>query len=175
MGVRTLFNIVGPLTNPAGAQTILMGVFHSDLVGLLVRVLQRLGARHALVVWGKDGLDEVSLGASTLVGELKDGQIHEYTIHPEDFGFAMASTRQLAVAGPDESAQRIRDVLKGVPGPSADVVLLNAGIALYTANVAESMEAGIKLAEDSIKSGAAYEKCSALAELTQRLSRSKTP
>jgi anthranilate phosphoribosyltransferase len=169
MGVRTLFNILGPLTNPAGAENILMGVFHPDLVGIQVRVLQRLGARHALVVWGKDGLDEVSLGASTLVGELKDGAILEYEIHPEDFGFSMVSTRQLSVANPAESAHSVQGALAGVPGPACDVVILNAGVALYAANVAESIKDGIKLAEEAVKSGAARQKLADLVALTGRL------
>jgi hypothetical protein len=97
MGVRTIFNILGPLTNPAGAPNILMGVFHPDLVGIQVRVLQRLGAKRALVVWGRDGMDEISLGAATLVGELRDGEVREYEIHPEDFGIAMAASRNLRV------------------------------------------------------------------------------
>jgi anthranilate phosphoribosyltransferase len=112
LGVRTLFNILGPLTNPASAPNILMGVFHSDLVGIQVRALERLGADHALVVYGRDGLDEVSLGAATLVGELKDGQVREYELHPEDFGLAMAATRRLRVADANESAAMVRGVLE---------------------------------------------------------------
>ena len=111
LGVRTIFNILGPLTNPAGAPNILMGVFHPDLVGIQVRALQRLGAEHALVVYGRDGMDEVSLGAATLVGELKDGEIREYEIHPEDFGMAMASNRALRVETPEESVAMLRGVL----------------------------------------------------------------
>ena len=101
LGVRTIFNILGPLTNPAGAPNILMGVFHPDLVGIQVRVLQRLGAEHAMVVYGRDGMDEISLGAATMVGELKDGEIREYEIHPEDFGLPMASNRALKVETPE--------------------------------------------------------------------------
>ena len=158
MGVRTLFNILGPLTNPAGAPNILMGVFHSDLVGIQVRALQRLGAEHALVVYGKDGMDEISLGAGTLVGELKDGQITEYEIHPEDFGLPMASNRALRVDTPEQSMQMLRDVLAGLPGPAADIVALNAGAALYAANVAPSLEAGLAQARQVMASGAAQAK-----------------
>jgi anthranilate phosphoribosyltransferase len=107
MGVRTIFNILGPLTNPAGAPNILMGVFHPDLVGIQVRVMQRLGAQHAIVVYGKDGMDEVSLGAATLVGELKDGEVREYEIHPEDFGLSMMSNRGLKVADAVESKEML--------------------------------------------------------------------
>jgi anthranilate phosphoribosyltransferase len=103
MGIKTIFNLLGPLTNPASAPNILMGVFHADLVGIQVRVMQRLGAEHAVVVYGRDGMDEVSLGASTLVGELKDGKVTEYEIHPEDFGMVMASNRALKVETPDQS------------------------------------------------------------------------
>lgn len=135
MGVRTIFNILGPLTNPAGAPNTLMGVFHPDLVGIQVRALQRLGAEHALVVYGRDGMDEVSLGAATLVGELKNGQITEYEIHPEDFGLPMVSNRALKVETPEQSRQMLLDVLSGATGAAHDIVCLNAGAALYAANV----------------------------------------
>jgi DNA-binding transcriptional regulator YdaS (Cro superfamily) len=136
LGVRTIFNILGPLTNPASAPNILMGVFHPDLVGIQVRALQRLGAEHALVVYGRDGMDEVSLGAATMVGELKDGEITEYEIHPEDFGLPMASNRALKVETPQESLALLRQVLDNQPGAARDIVVLNAGAALYAANVA---------------------------------------
>ena len=155
LGVRTLFNILGPLTNPAGAPNILMGVFHPDLVGIQVRALQRLGAEHALVVYGRDGMDEVSLGAATLVGELKSGEIREYEIHPEDFGMAMASNRALRVETPEESVAMLRAVLDGQPGAARDIVQLNAGAALYAANVADSIGEGIERAREAIDSGAA--------------------
>ena len=135
LGVRTIFNILGPLTNPADAPNILMGVFHPDLVGIQVRALQRLGAEHALVVYGRDGMDEVSLGAATLVGEYKDGGIREYEIHPEDFGLTMASNRTLKVETPAQSKAMLQAVLDNEPGPARDIVLLNAGVALYAANV----------------------------------------
>ena len=155
LGVRTLFNILGPLTNPADAPNILLGVFHPDLVGILVRVLQRLGARRALVVWGQDGLDECTLGASTLVGELIDGQVREHTIHPEDFGLPMSATRNLAVASPEESRARVLDVLAGARGPAADVVAFNAGAALYAAGVVPGIGAGVETARGLLDSGAA--------------------
>ena len=158
LGVRTMFNILGPLTNPADAPHILMGVFHPDLVGIQVRALQRLGAEHALVVYGRDGLDEVSLGASTLVGELKDGQVTEYEIHPEDFGLPMASGRTLRVETPEESRQMLLSVLDDVPGAARDIVILNAGVALYAANVTDSIQAGVGRARAAIASGAARKK-----------------
>ncbi|MBA4217870.1 MAG: anthranilate phosphoribosyltransferase [Proteobacteria bacterium] len=169
LGVRTIFNILGPLTNPAGAPNILMGVFHPDLVGIQVRVLQRLGAEHALVVYGKDGMDEISLGATTLVGELKDGAVREYEIHPEDFGFAMASNRSLKVEGPEESRQMLTGVLDGVAGPARDIVLLNAGATLYAANVAASLPDGIARAREALDNGAARAKLDAFVKTTQGL------
>lgn len=169
MGVRTIFNILGPLTNPAGAPNILMGVFHADLVGIQVRALQRLGAEHAIVVYGRDGMDEVSLGAGTLVGELKDGEVREYEIHPEDFGMVMASNRALKVETADDSKAMLLGVLNNQAGPAKDIVMLNAGVALYAANVANSMETGIALARAAIESGAAKAKLDALVALSGRL------
>jgi anthranilate phosphoribosyltransferase len=169
MGVRTIFNILGPLTNPAGAPNILMGVFHADLVGIQVRALQRLGAEHAIVVFGRDGMDEVSLGAGTLVGELKNGEVREYEIHPEDFGMVMASNRSLRVETAEESRAMLLGVLNNQAGPAKDIVILNAGVALYAANVADSMEAGIGLARAAIESGAAKAKLDALVALSARL------
>ena len=167
LGVRTIFNILGPLTNPAGAPNILMGVFHSDLVGIQIRALQRLGAEHALVVYGRDGMDEVSLGASTLVGELKDGHLTEYEIHPEDFGMAMASHRALRVETPEESQAVLRGVLNNEAGAARDIVILNAGAALYAANVATSIKDGIALARQVIESGAAKQKLAQFVAFTQ--------
>ena len=155
LGIRTIFNILGPLTNPADAPNILMGVFHSDLVGIQVRALQRLGAEHAVVVYGKDGMDEVSLGAATMVGELKDGEVREYEIHPEDFGFTMASNRALRVETPAQSMAMLQAVLADAPGPAKDIVVFNAGAALYAANVASSIEAGVAQAREAIASGQA--------------------
>ena len=169
LGVRTIFNILGPLTNPANAPNILMGVFHPDLVGIQVRALQRLGAEHAVVVYGRDGMDEVSLGASTLVGELKNGEILEYEIHPEDFGMVMASNRALRVQTADDSKAMLLGVLNNQPGAAKDIVVLNAGVALYAANVANSMQAGIYLAQNAIESGAAKAKLDALVALSARL------
>src|SRR6187399_2988604 len=155
LGVRTIFNILGPLTNPADAPNILMGVFHPDLVGIQVRALQRLGAEHAVVVYGRDGMDEVSLGAATMVGEYKDGAITEYEIHPEDFGLTMASNRSLRVETPEQSKTMLMGVLSGDAGPARDIVLLNAGAALYAANVVNSMKDGVDRAQAAIESGAA--------------------
>ena len=158
LGVRTIFNILGPLTNPAGAVHQLMGVFHPDLVGIQVRVLQRLGAKHALVVYGKDGMDEASLGAATLVGELKDGEVREYEIHPEDYGLAMKSNRGLKVGDPTESRVMIDEALADVDGTPREIVILNAALALYAADVCESIEAGIARSREVITSGAAKAK-----------------
>ena len=169
LGVRTIFNILGPLTNPAGAPNILMGVFHPDLVGIQVRALERLGAEHALVVYGRDGLDEVSLGASTLVGELKDGKVREYEIHPEDFGFSMSSNRALRVETPEQSRAMLLGVLDNQAGPARDIVVLNAGVALYAANVVDSIEAGIARAREVLASGAAKAKLDQLVTAAHRL------
>ncbi|WP_347484497.1 anthranilate phosphoribosyltransferase [Vandammella animalimorsus] len=169
MGVRSIFNILGPLTNPAGAPNILMGVFHADLVGIQVRTLQRLGAEHALVVYGKDGLDEISLGAATMVGELKDGQVREYEIHPEDFGLPMASTRALRADTPEQSQRMLCDVLQGQSGPTRDIVLLNTAAALYAANVASDIAQGIDLARQAIDSGNAQRKLQEFVRTTQEL------
>jgi anthranilate phosphoribosyltransferase len=169
LGVRTIFNILGPLTNPADAPNILMGVFHPDLVGIQVRALQRLGAEHALVVYGRDGMDEASLGAATMVGECKDGAITEYEIHPEDFGLTMASSRSFKVETPAQSLALMRSVLDDEPGPARDIVMLNAGVALYAANVAKSMADGVALARDALASGKAMAKMNQFVEATKRL------
>lgn len=169
MGVRTIFNILGPLTNPASAPNILMGVFHPDLVGIQVRALQRLGAEHALVVYGRDGMDEVSLGAATLVGELKGGEITEYEIHPEDFGLPMSSNRALKVGTPQESLAMLRQVLDNQAGPARDIVIFNAGVALYAANVARDIKEGIAQARAAVESGAARGKLEQLVATSKRL------
>ena len=162
LGIKTIFNILGPLTNPASAPNILMGVFHPDLVGIQVRALQRLGAEHAVVVYGRDGMDEVSLGAATMVGELRDGEVVEYEIHPEDFGLTMASNRALRVATPEESRTMLMGVLENRYDPSLkaakDIVMLNAGVALYAANVASDVAQGIEQARRALESGAALAK-----------------
>jgi len=167
LGVRTIFNILGPLTNPADAPNILMGVFHPDLVGIQVRALQRLGAEHALVVYGRDGLDEVSLGAATMVGEYKDGGIREYEIHPEDFGLTMASTRAFRVETPEQSRTLMQAVLDDESGPARDIVILNSGVALYAANIVSTIAEGVERARDAIASG------KALARMHQFVARCK--
>ncbi|WDZ95412.1 anthranilate phosphoribosyltransferase [Herbaspirillum sp. WKF16] len=169
LGVRTIFNILGPLTNPAGAPNILMGVFHADLVGIQVRVLQRLGAQHAIVVWGRDNLDEVTLGGATMVGELVNGEIREYEIHPEDFGLSMFASRNLQVANAAESKEKIFEALAGKPGPVHDIVLLNAAAALYAAGQAASIAEGIDAARATIASGAARAKLDQFVQVTRRL------
>ncbi len=168
LGVRTIFNILGPLTNPAGAPNQLMGVFHPDLVGIQVRVMQRLGANHVIVVYGKDGMDEVSLGAATLVGELRDGKILEYEIHPEDFGLQMVSNRTLRVNDASESKQILIEALENRPGVAREIVTLNAGTALYAANVAASIPDGIQIAREAIASGRARAKVDELVQFTQQ-------
>jgi anthranilate phosphoribosyltransferase len=169
MGIKSIFNLLGPLTNPAGAPNILMGVFHQDLVGIQVRALQRLGAEHAVVVYGRDGMDEVSLGAATLVGELKNGEVLEYEIHPEDFGMTMASNRALKVETAEDSKAMLMGVLNNQSGAAKDIVVLNAGVALYAANVAKSMQDGIQLARAAIESGAAKAKLDALVSASKAL------
>ena len=168
MGVRTIFNILGPLTNPAGAPNTLMGVFHPDLVGIQVRVMQQLGADHVMVVWGKDGMDEISLGAATLVGELKNGKITEYEIHPEDYGLAMVSNRGLRVADAAESKAMMFEALENKPGTPREIVTLNAGAALYTANLADSVGNGIARAREAIASGAARKKLDDFVAFTKK-------
>jgi anthranilate phosphoribosyltransferase len=169
MGVRTLFNILGPLTNPASASNTLMGVFHPDLVGIQVRVMQQLGAERVLVVHGQDGMDEISLGAATLVGELRDGVIREYVIHPEDFGIAMASNRSLRVANADESKAMLLDALADTPGTAREIVVLNAGAALYVAGIAETFMNGIERARAAIASGDARRRLDLFVETTRAL------
>jgi len=169
MGVRTIFNILGPLTNPAGAPNILMGVFHPDLVGIQARVLQELGAQRALVVWGRDGMDELSLGASTMVGELRDGQVREYEVHPEDFGIAMSASRNLKVADAAESRGMLLGVLDGAPGPAREIVALNAAAALYVAGVAVDIADGLARARQAIDSGAARQALASYVETTRSL------
>ena len=167
MGVRTIFNILGPLTNPAGAPNSLLGVFHPDLVGILVRVMERLGAKHVMVVHGKDGMDEISLGAATLVGELKNGEILEYEIHPEDFGLQMVSNRSLRVDSAEASKEVLLSVLANQEGAAREIVLLNAGTALYVANVADSIGQGIALAREAVASGAARAKLDEFVQVTR--------
>lgn len=167
MGVRTMFNILGPLTNPAGAPNILMGVFHPDLVGIQIRVLQRLGARNALVVWGKDGMDEITLGGATLVGELREGGLREYEIHPEELGLRMAGSQQLRVADAAESKARLLEALNNQDGVAREIVVLNAGAAIYAARRADSITQGMALAREVIASGAARQRLDAFVATTQ--------
>ena len=170
LGVRTIFNILGPLTNPAGAPNILMGVFHPDLVGIQVRVLQKLGAQRAMVVWGRDGMDEISLGGATMVAELRGGdEIVEYELHPEDFGIEVASSRAFRVDGPDQSAAMLREALAGADGQAREIVTLNAGAALYTAGRAVSIADGVAQARAAIASGAATAKLEQFVAATRRL------
>ncbi|NRF66382.1 anthranilate phosphoribosyltransferase [Aquincola sp. S2] len=169
LGVRTIFNILGPLTNPAGAPNQLMGVFHPDLVGIQVRVLQRLGSEHVLVVYGMNGMDEVSLSGETLVGELKNGEVREYTVHPSDFGLPVYDSRVLRVANKEESVQCIQRALANEDGPIRDIVLLNAGAALYAAGVAGNVVEGVKRARETVASGAAAAKLSQFVAVTNKL------
>jgi anthranilate phosphoribosyltransferase len=169
LGVRTIFNILGPLTNPAGAPNQVMGVFHPDLVGIQVRVLQQLGSAHVLVVHGKDGMDEVSLGAATLVGELQDGTVREYEIHPEDFGLRMVSNRGLKVGSRDESKAMVLEALTDTEGTPREIVTLNAGVALYASDVAASIAEGIERARAALASGAARRKLDQFVTATQKL------
>jgi anthranilate phosphoribosyltransferase len=169
LGVRTLFNILGPLTNPAAAPNVLMGVFHPDLVGIQARVLQRLGASRALVVHGRDGLDELTLSGGSLVAELREGRIEEYEVLPGEFGLSMADASALRVDGPGQSRQRVLDVLDDKAGAARDIVLLNAGAALYAAEVAASIADGVEKARIALSSGAARAKLAAYVEATRRL------
>lgn len=169
MGVRTIFNILGPLTNPASAPSVLMGVFHPDLVGIQARVLRELGTERAMVVWGRDNMDEISLGAGTLVGELRDGKVREYEIHPEDFGIAMSASRNLRVDSPEQSIQMLRAVLDNVPGPALDIVALNAGAALYVAGVASDIGDGLARARAAIANGSARQRLQQYVETTRAL------
>ena len=169
MGVRTMFNILGPLTNPAGAPNILMGVFHPDLVGIQTRVLQELGAQRALVVWGRDGMDELSLGAASLVGELRDGKVREYELHPEDFGIGMAASRNLRVNDAQESKTMLIAALDNTPGLPRDIVCFNAGAALYVAGSADTIAHGIEAARTAIASGDARAKLEHFIATTRKL------
>ncbi len=169
LGVRTIFNILGPLTNPAYADNMMMGVFHPDLVGIQVRVLQKMGVKRALVVWGRDNLDEVSLGASTLVGELSDGKVREYDIHPEDFGLRMYASRNFQVENAQESKKIVLDALNNKATPATDIIALNAGAALYAAGNATSIADGLAQAQAAIKSGAARMKLDQFVGFTQSI------
>jgi len=171
LGVRTLFNILGPLTNPAGARSQLMGVFHPDLVGIQIRVLQRLGARRAMTVYGLEGLDEISVSGQTMIGELRDGKIDEYLVHPERFGLSVHDPKALRVATVEESRKVVVAALENAPGAARDIVALNAGAAIYIAGRTPSFEDGVEKAFELIKSGAARTKLEAFVKFTQQLAR----
>src|SRR5690348_15411481 len=171
LGVRTIFNILGPLTNPAGAKSQIMGVFHPDLVGIQVRVLQRLGSRHVMVVYGIDGLDEISISGETMVGELVRGEINEYNINPSHFGLELYDRRAIQVTTVEESKATIQAVLDNQPGPAHNIVALNAGAAIYVAGLAKTLQAGIERASQVIKSGAAKQKMEEFVAFTRHAKR----
>ena len=171
LAVRTIFNILGPLTNPAGAQRQVMGVFHQDLVGIQIRVLQRLGAQRGMTLYGLEGLDEISVSGQTMIGELKDGKISEYRVHPERFGLPVHDPRALRVATVEESRKVVVAALENVAGPARDIVALNAGAAIYVGGQAPSFEDGVEKAFDLLKSGAARAKLDEFVKFTQQLAR----
>ena len=166
LGVRTLFNILGPLTNPAGARNQVMGVFHPDLVGIQTRVLQRLGSRHVMVVYGLEGLDEISISGETMVGELKDGEVREYNVHPRQFGMEATELRAIQVSDAQQSAELLRAALEGKPGPARDIVALNAGAAIYVSGLAPALEEGVEKASAIMAGGAARRKLDELVRFT---------
>lgn len=166
LGVRTLFNVLGPLTNPAGADNQVMGVFHPDLVGIQARVLQRLGSRHVLVVNGSDGLDEITISGPSFVAELKDGQVTEYTVTPEEFGLKAEPLDSIRVANTAEAKAMLQSVLDGKTGAARDIVLLNAGAAIYVAGLSATLADGVKIAKQTIDSGAAKNKLAQLIEIS---------
>jgi anthranilate phosphoribosyltransferase len=169
LGVRTLFNILGPLTNPANAKNQVMGVFHPDLVGIQVRVLQRLGSRHVMTVYGLDGLDEISISADTMVGELVNGEINEYNIRPADFGLELYDRRAIQVHTVEESKEMIIAVLGNQPGPAHNIVAMNAGAAIYVSGIAKTLKEGIERARGVIASGEARRKLDDLVAFTRKL------
>ncbi len=169
LGVRTLFNILGPLTNPAGVPNQVLGVFSEELLIPLAEVLQRLGSHHVMVVHSRDGLDEISIGDNTEVAELKEGQILRFTLRPEDFGLARAHLDAIRVSGPAESLMMLKAVLEGRPGPARDIVLLNAGAAIYVSGITQSLAEGVRWAGAAIDSGEAYRRFERLVALTQSL------
>jgi anthranilate phosphoribosyltransferase len=168
LAVRTIFNILGPLTNPAGARNQVLGVFHPDLVGIQARVLQRLGSRHVLVVYGVEGLDEISISGETLVAELKDGEVREYRVHPRQFGLDVGKLEDLQVSERAGSKEMLLEALANVPGPVRDIVTLNAGAAIYAAGLADTMEAGVEKAQAMVASGAARRKLDELVQFANR-------
>jgi anthranilate phosphoribosyltransferase len=166
LGVRTLFNVLGPLTNPAGADNQVMGVFHPDLVGIQARVLQRLGSRHVLVVNGSDGLDEITISGASNIAELKDGEVSEYTVKPQDFGLKTAPLDSIRVANAEEAKAMLLGVLDNLPGAAHDIVLLNAGAAIYVAGLSATLAEGVKKAAEVITSGAAKHKLAQLIQIS---------
>jgi anthranilate phosphoribosyltransferase len=169
LGVRTLFNLLGPLTNPAGVPNQLLGVFNDKLVEPLAQVLQRLGSRHAMVVHSRDGLDEIGIGDRTLVAELKDGEIHLFGISPEELGISRAALDTIRVNGPEESLAMLRGVLEDKPGAARDIVVLNAGAAIYVAGATETLAEGVRWADSAIRSGEARNRLDRLVVLTQSM------
>jgi anthranilate phosphoribosyltransferase len=167
LGVKTIFNILGPLTNPAGAKLELMGVFHPDLVGIQARVLQRLGSRHVMVVHGLDGLDEISIAGPTMVGELKNDRIEEYTIEPGNFGLKFYDAAAIRVDGVEQSKAMVLSALGNREGAARDIVALNAGASIYVAGLAPDLAAGVRKAQSVIASGAARAKLDAFVRFTQ--------
>jgi anthranilate phosphoribosyltransferase len=169
LGVKTIFNILGPLTNPAGAKLELMGVFHPDLVGIQARVLQRLGSRHVMIVHGLEGLDEISISGPTMVGELKDGKIDEYDIAPQDFGLTTHDADAIRVDGVERSKAMVLAALDNETSAARDIVALNAGAGIYVAGLVPTMAEGVKKAQGLIASGAARKKLDAFVALTKSL------
>ena len=167
LGVKTIFNILGPLTNPAGAGRQLMGVFHPDLVGIQAHVLQRLGSRHAMIVYGLEGLDEISLSGPTMVGELKEGNIREYHIAPQDFGLKPQDPSAIKVDGVEQSKAMVLSALANEAGAVRDIVALNAGAGIYVAGLAPTLAGGVQKALAVIASGAARKKLDAFVGFTQ--------
>jgi len=167
MGVRTVFNVLGPLTNPAGVKNQLLGVFDEDLLVPMAEVMQRLGSRHVLVVHSLDGLDEISIGDKTEVAELKNGQIRRFSVQPEEFGFARVPVSELTVASAEESLNTIRSVLEDHAGPARDIVTLNAGAAIYTSGLVESLHAGVERAMEAIECGEARNRLDRLVIMSQ--------
>ncbi len=167
MGARTVFNVLGPLTNPAGVPNQLLGVFSEELLEPMANVLQKLNSRHVMVVHSRDGLDEISIGERTDIAELKDGQVRRFSIQPEDFGMTRAPIESLKAADAQESLKIIRDVLDNQAGPARDIVQLNAGAAIYTSGLANSLPEGIEAAGNAISSGEARSRLDQLIVLTQ--------
>lgn len=168
LGVRTIFNILGPLTNPAGTKNQVLGVFSPELVGILVRVLQKLNSQHVMVVYGSDGLDEITTSGETMVGELRNEKVIEYSIRPEDFGIKATDISSIIVQNSNQSRDILLSVLENQPGTALDIVLLNAGAAIYVAGITKSLELGVEKARTVIKNGSAREKLQELIQFTNK-------